>query len=236
MAEKPKLPFPLPPFPPFGRPSELKSIVNNAPAMIRSFVYGVKTIDQSIAAIDNTIKALDALMMGTGTATLGLKGAPSFGKSKGNPKDKANFEKIRQYTIRQAIKNIIAVEDHLRSSDEDVCIACLEEKHLPALEMYAQEGLDYSTDEKDIYLELAQLIRETYQAMSANFDRTTREKLAQRFREIRKKLAPYETAALASRIMYEKGIDKEWNDLDEDTKRKIIEEVKSRLSELQEEV
>jgi len=231
MAEKPKLPFPLPPLPPFGRPSELKGIVDNAPNMIRSFVYGVKAIDQSIAAIDNTIKALDALMMGAETATLGV---PGFGKSKGNPKDKANFEKIRQYTIRQAIKNIIAVEDHLRSSDEDICITCLEEKHLPALEMYAQEGLDYSTDEKGIYRELTQLIRETYQAMSGNFDKATREKLAQRFREIRKKLAPYETAALASRIMYEKGIDKEWNDLDEETKRKIMEEVKSRLSELQE--
>ena len=234
MVEKSKFPFPLPPLPPFGGPSELKGIVDNAPNMIQSFVYGVKAIDQSIAAIDNTIKALDALMMGAGTATLGIKEVPSFGKSKGNPKDKADFEKTRQYTIRQAIKNIIAVEDHLRSSDEDICIACLEEKHLPALEMYAQEGLDYSTDEKDIYLELAQLIRETYQAMSGNFDKATREKLAQRFREIRKKLAPYETAALASRIMYEKGIDKEWNDLDEETKRKIMEEVKSRLSELQE--
>ena len=73
MAEKPKLPFPLPPLPPFGRPSELKGIVDNAPAMIQSFVYGVKAIDQSIAAIDSTIKALDALMMGAGTAVSGAR-------------------------------------------------------------------------------------------------------------------------------------------------------------------
>ena len=223
--------FPLPP--PFGRSPKLKGIINTAPNIIQSIIYGIKAIDQSIAAIDNAIKAFDALMMSTDAMFSGTKGGEESSSS--NPKDKANFEKIRQYTIRQTIKHIIAVEDHLRSSDEDVCIACLEEKHLPALEMYAQEGLDYSTDEKDIYLELTQLIRETYQAMSGNFNRTTREKLAQRFREIRKKLAPYEVAALASRIMYEKGIDKEWNDLDEETKRKIIEEVRSRLSELQEE-
>ena len=223
--------FPLPP--PFGRSPKLKGIINTAPNIIQSIIYGIKAIDQSITAIDNAIKAFDALMMSTDTMFSGTKGGEESSSS--NPKDKANFEKIRQYTIRQTIKHIIAVEDHLRSSDEDVCIVCLEEKHLPALEMYAQEGLDYSTDEKDIYLELTQLIRETYQAMSGNFNRTTREKLAQRFREIRKKLAPYEVAALASRIMYEKGIDKEWNDLDEETKRKIIEEVRSRLSELQEE-
>ena len=73
MAEKPKLPFPLPPLPPFSKPPELKSIIDDAPAMIQSFVYGVKAIDQSIAAIDSAIKAMDALMMGTDALVSGAK-------------------------------------------------------------------------------------------------------------------------------------------------------------------
>jgi len=65
MAENAK--FPFPPLPPFGRPPELKSIADTAPSMIRSIIYGIKTIDQSIAAVDNAIKAMDALMIGTDT-------------------------------------------------------------------------------------------------------------------------------------------------------------------------
>jgi len=74
MAEKSKLPFPLPPLPPLGKPTELKSIIDDAPTMIQSFVYGVKAIDQSIAAIDNAIKAMDALMIGTDTLVSRAKG------------------------------------------------------------------------------------------------------------------------------------------------------------------
>ena len=75
MTEKPKFPeLPLPPFPlPLSKPPELKSIINDAPAIIQSAVYSIRAIDQTIAAIDSAIKALDALMMDADAMFSGTK-------------------------------------------------------------------------------------------------------------------------------------------------------------------
>ena len=108
---------------------------------------------------------------------------------------KVDPERARIYTNKQAIKHIIAVEDHLRADDEELCKACLSERHLPALEMYVQEGRSFCKDECDAYSDLRELIRKTEQQMQGDFSLREREKLAEEFRRVRKRLLGYERTA-----------------------------------------
>jgi len=105
---------------------------------------------------------------------------------------KLSFEEGRWYTKKQTIKNIIAVEDHFRSG---MCSACLLEKHLPALEMYAEEGLSYCVDyECRAYKKLKDLVRETEKILLEKGvpDEKERIELAEKFRQIRKELSGYD--------------------------------------------
>jgi len=106
-------------------------------------------------------------------------------------------EKARSYTAKRAREHIIAVEDHLLSSDEDLCKACLEEKHLPALRMYVREGQDFCVDqvECEAYEKLGKIVDKVEEAMFSDFSKEVRKELRDEFRRIRKKISGYERTA-----------------------------------------
>lgn len=125
-------------------------------------------------------------------------GFESQGFESRTSKSAVDPEKTRIYTNRQAIKHIIAVEDHLSvpGTDEleNICIPCLEEKHLPALEMYTQEGKSYCKGECDAYKKLEEAVKKVRLAIrSGDIEKTdVRDALVQELRSVRKQLAPSE--------------------------------------------
>jgi len=103
---------------------------------------------------------------------------------------KLSFQEGREYTKKQTLKHIIATEEHFR---EGLCSACLLEKHLPALDMYADEGLSYCEGrECDAYRKLKEVVREAEsRLMSGDISPDTQQELAKKFREVRKELVGY---------------------------------------------
>lgn len=63
----------------------------------------------------------------------------------------------RTYTIDEALKNLTAVEAHLKQigSDRDFCMDCIE-KHLYALWMLSDEGLQFFPDATEPWFELGE--------------------------------------------------------------------------------
>ena len=120
---------------------------------------------------------------------------------------KLSFDEGREYTKKQAIKHIIATEEHFRSG---LCSACLLEKHLPALEMYADEGLSYCIDgECEAYSELQELVRQVEYELKRGVPSKARQiEIAEKFRNIRKRLSGYDELS--------KEIDKELGEGDQE--------------------
>jgi hypothetical protein len=112
----------------------------------------------------------------------------------GSPIPKLSFGEGREYTKKQAIKHIIGAEEHFRSG---LCSACLLEKHLPALELYAEEGLSYCKGEEcKAYEDLKRVVKEAESILKQGVpDEETQLELAEKFREIRKRLSGYEQTA-----------------------------------------
>jgi hypothetical protein len=55
------------------------------------------------------------------------------------------MEEDLKYGLDQIKKHLILTQDHLTSGS---CPVCLREKHLPALQAYAEESLPMTSDEK----------------------------------------------------------------------------------------
>lgn len=99
-----------------------------------------------------------------------------------------------KYTIEQTIGHITATEDHLRvEKDADFCIRCLLEKHLPALLVYASEGVTFarSDEERKLYQELASVVRDMINLGTSNKEEfwSRRLEFSDKLRSIRKQLA-----------------------------------------------
>ena len=106
------------------------------------------------------------------------------------------FLKTVEYTKKNAIKHLILTEDHLKSPEKEVCDPCLLEKHFPALRGYAEEGLNYSLteDERKAYENLINLVDEAEKLIKSG--QANYKELADKFRNIRKKLSSDIVAAI----------------------------------------
>lgn len=144
--------------------------------------------DKYRALVDETVKKLDEISKSVENS-----------ESKGvmdSKIPKLTFEEGRIYTKKQTIKHIIATEEHFRSG---LCSACLLEKHLPALEMYAEEGMSYCIgDECEAYEKLHELVKEVESELMKGIPPKERQlEIAEKFREVRKRLSGYEGYAKA---------------------------------------
>ena len=137
----------------------------------------VDKLDEITSSEDsNSVKTAKAIKAVTDELAPGIK--------------KLSFQEGREYTKRQTLKHIIATEEHFR---EGLCSACLLEKHLPALEMYADEGLSYCEGrECEAYRELKSVVKEAEsRLMRGDISESTQTELASKFRNVRKKLVGY---------------------------------------------
>jgi len=110
-----------------------------------------------------------------------------------------SFDEGREYTKRQALKQLIAIEDHLRSGE---CPACVIEKHIPALELYAEEGMSYCVDKEcDLYREIHKTIKELDHLIKTRpLSREEQVAIAEKLRHLRKELAGYSKEELAKTL------------------------------------
>ena len=106
--------------------------------------------------------------------------APAIGKP--------SFEKIVDYTWDHLFQQMIGIEDHLKSSDYDICLDCIR-KHLPALKLYAQEALTYSPNEeaKKVAKDLLEWADKLKMKVPELVDANVRLALAEELRSIRKR-------------------------------------------------
>ena len=115
-----------------------------------------------------------------------------------------SFDEGREYTKRQALKQLIAIEDHLRSGE---CPACVIEKHIPALELYAEEGMSYCVGKEcDLYKDIHRTIKELDRLIRTKpLSREEQIKLAEKIRHLRKELAGYSKEELAKALSEEES-------------------------------
>jgi len=152
------------------------------------------------AAVKDMMSDLSKLGTYAVPETPPVTGEPRATSSPGSPAmhgaegERSGFtsEEARRYTLERTIEHLVAVEDHMRSARTDlgVCVGCLLEHHLPALSMYAKEGLKFCKDEGECgaYRELASVVNEAKKRLlegDTNF-----EELAEKFRSVRKRLSP----------------------------------------------
>ena len=115
-----------------------------------------------------------------------------------------SFDEGREYTKRQALKQLIAIEDHLRSGE---CPACVIEKHIPALELYAEEGMSYCIGKEcDLYKDIHRTIKELDHLIRTKpLSREEQIELAEKIRHLRKELAGYSKEELAKALSEEES-------------------------------
>jgi len=115
-----------------------------------------------------------------------------------------SFDEGREYTKRQALKQLIAIEDHLRSGE---CPACVIEKHIPALELYAEEGMSYCVGKEcDLYKNIHRTIKELDHLIRTKpLSREEQIELAEKIRHLRKELAGYSKEELAKALSEEES-------------------------------